>query len=201
MLSPGSSTLLPEVVLLGYRNGYFPMADPDLGKVLWHRPEIRAIIPLDTVRIPRSLRQVLNRGTFTVTFNTAFDAVIQGCADREDTWISDEIIDTYTQLHHLGYAHSVESWFEGDLVGGLYGVSIGAAFFGESMYSVKSNASKVAFAHLVARLQERGYRLLDTQYINDFTESLGAIEIPDTVYQLILADALSVSRSLDDAEV
>jgi leucyl/phenylalanyl-tRNA---protein transferase len=201
MLSPGSSTLLPEVVLLGYRNGYFPMADPDLGKVLWHRPEIRAIIPLDTVRIPRSLRQVLNRGTFSVTFNAAFDAVIQGCADREDTWISDEIIDTYTQLHHLGYAHSVESWFEGDLVGGLYGVSIGAAFFGESMYSVKSNASKVAFAHLVARLQERGYRLLDTQYINDFTESLGAIEIPDTVYQLILADALSVSCSLDDAEV
>lgn len=201
MLSPGSSTLLPEVVLLGYRNGYFPMADPDLGKVLWHRPEIRAIIPLDTVRIPRSLRQVLNRGTFTVTFNAAFDAVIQGCADREDTWISDEIIDTYSQLHHLGHAHSVESWFEGDLVGGLYGVSIGAAFFGESMYSVKSNASKVAFAHLVARLQERGYRLLDTQYINDFTESLGAIEIPDTVYQLVLADALSVSRSLDDAEV
>jgi leucyl/phenylalanyl-tRNA---protein transferase len=201
MLSPGPSTLLPEVVLLGYRNGYFPMADPDLGKVLWHRPEIRAIIPLDTVRIPRSLRQVLNRGTFSVTFNAAFDAVIQGCADREDTWISDEIIDTYTQLHHLGYAHSVESWFEGDLVGGLYGVSIGAAFFGESMYSVKSNASKVAFAHLVARLQERGYRLLDTQYINDFTESLGAIEIPDTVYQLILADALSVSCSIDDAEV
>lgn len=201
MLSPGSSTLLPEVVLLGYRNGYFPMADPDLGKVLWHRPEIRAIIPLDAVRIPRSLRQVLNRGTFTVTFNTAFDAVIQGCADREDTWISDEIIDTYTQLHHMGYAHSVESWFEGDLVGGLYGVSIGAAFFGESMYSVKSNASKVAFAHLVARLRERSYRLLDTQYINDFTESLGAIEIPDTVYQLILADALSVSCSLDDAEV
>lgn len=201
MLSPGSSTLLPEVVLLGYRNGYFPMADPDLGKVLWHRPEIRAIIPLDTVRIPRSLRQVLNRGTFTVTFNAAFEAVIQGCADREDTWISDEIIDTYSQLHHLGHAHSVESWFEGDLVGGLYGVSIGGAFFGESMYSVKSNASKVAFAHLVARLQERGYRLLDTQYINDFTESLGAIEIPDNVYQLILADALSVSCSFDDSEV
>lgn len=197
MLGSGSSTLLPEVVLLGYRNGFFPMADPDLGKILWHRPEIRAIIPLDRVHIPRSLRKEIDRGTFTVTVNTAFEDVITACSERDDTWISDEIIETYTQLHHMGYAHSVESWFEGSLVGGLYGVSIGAAFFGESMFSRKSNASKVAFAHLVSRLRERHFQLLDTQYINDFTESLGAIEIPDTLYQVILNNALQTQQRFD----
>lgn len=197
MLGSGSSTLLPEVVLLGYRNGFFPMADPDLGKILWHRPEIRAIIPLDRVHIPRSLRKEIDRGTFTITVNTAFEDVITACAERDDTWISDEIIETYTQLHHMGYAHSVESWFEGSLVGGLYGVSIGAAFFGESMFSRKSNASKVAFAHLVSRLRERQFQLLDTQYINDFTESLGAIEIPDTLYQVILNNALQTEQRFD----
>lgn len=197
MLGSGSSTLLPEVVLLGYRNGFFPMADPDLGKILWHRPEIRAIIPLDRVHIPRSLRKEIDRGTFTVTVNTAFEEVITACSERDDTWISDEIIETYTQLHHMGYAHSVESWFEGSLVGGLYGVSIGAAFFGESMFSRKSNASKVAFAHLVSRLRDRHFQLLDTQYINDFTESLGAIEIPDTLYQVILNNALQTQQRFD----
>lgn len=193
MIGPGSSTLLPEVVLLGYRNGYFPMAEPDLGKILWHRPEIRAIIPLDRVHVPRSLRKVIDRGTFTITVNTAFEDVITACADRDDTWISDEIIETYTQLHHMGHAHSFESWFEGTLVGGLYGVSIGGAFFGESMFSRKSNASKVAFVHLVSHLRQRQFQLLDTQYINDFTESLGAIEIPDALYQRILANALNTS--------
>ena len=190
MLNPGSSTLLPDVLLLGYRNGFFPMADPDLGRILWHRPEQRGVIPLDRVKISRSLRKEIERGTFTVTINEAFSNVIQGCAAREDTWINDEIIDAYTELHHLGHAHSVEAWHHGQLAGGLYGVSIGGAFFGESMFSVVSNASKVAFAHLVYRLNSRGYRLLDTQYVNDFTASLGAIEIPDVVYQMLLADAL-----------
>lgn len=190
MLNPGSSTLLPDVLLLGYRNGFFPMADPDLGRILWHRPELRGVIPLDRVKISRSLRKEIERGTFTVTIDEAFGDVIQGCAAREDTWINDEIIDAYTELHHLGHAHSVEAWHNGQLAGGLYGVSIGGAFFGESMFSIVSNASKVAFAHLVYRLNSRGYRLLDTQYVNDFTASLGAIEIPDVVYQMLLADAL-----------
>ena len=190
MLTPGSSTLLPDVLLLGYRNGFFPMADPDLGRILWHRPEQRGVIPLDRVKISRSLRKEIERGTFTVTIDETFSEVINACADREDTWINEEIIDAYTELHHLGHAHSVEAWYNGELAGGLYGVSIGGAFFGESMFSRVSNASKVAFAHLVYRLNTRGYRLLDTQYVNDFTASLGAIEIPDVVYQMLLADAL-----------
>ena len=190
MLNPGSSTLLPDVLLLGYRNGFFPMADPDLGRILWHRPEQRGVIPLDRVKISRSLRKEIERNTFTITTDQAFRDVIAACADREDTWISEEIVDAYTQLHELGHAHSVEAWFDDNLVGGLYGVSIGGAFFGESMFSRKSNASKVAFAHLVYRLNSHGYRLLDTQYVNDFTASLGAIEIPDVVYQMLLADAL-----------
>lgn len=198
MRSPGSSTLLPDVVLLGYRNGFFPMADPDSNRILWHRPEQRGIIPLDRVKISRSLRQVLKRGTFTVTFDSAFEDVVTNCSLRDDTWISDEIIDAYCELHYLGHAHSVETWYEGELVGGLYGVAIGGAFFGESMFSIKSNASKVAFAHLADRLNERGFRLLDTQYINDFTASLGALEIPDVVYQMLLADALLAPCSFKD---
>ncbi len=186
----GSPTLLPEVLLLAYRNGYFPMADPDLGRILWHRPDPRGIIPLDRVRISRSLRKEIASGRFTVTVNTDFSAVIRACAERDETWINDEIIDAYEHLHELGHAHSLEAWHHGQLVGGLYGVAIGGAFFGESMFSAASNASKVAFAHLVARLNNHGFRLLDTQYVNDFTASLGAIEIPDVVYHMLLADAL-----------
>lgn len=198
MLNPNSSTLLPDVLVLGYRNGFFPMADPDSGRILWHRPELRAIIPLDRVKISRSLRKVITRKEFDITVNNAFEDVIQHCADREDTWINDEIIESYTHLHHLGYAHSVETWHEGKLVGGLYGVAIGGAFFGESMFSHRSNASKVAFANLAHRLNERGFRLLDTQYINDFTASLGAIEIPDVVYHMLLTDALAAPSTFDD---
>ena len=193
-----SSTLLPEVVLLGYRNGFFPMADPDLNRIIWHRPEHRAIIPLDRIHISRSLRKLINRDVFHLSIDTVFEEVITACADREDTWISDEIISTYCELHDLGHAHSVEVWFDGDLVGGLYGVTLGGAFFGESMFSRKSNASKVAFAHLASRLTERGFRLLDTQYINDFTASLGAIEISDAVYQMLLADALIAPCTFKD---
>lgn len=186
----GSPTLLPEVLLLAYRNGYFPMADPDLDRILWHRPDPRGVIPLDRVRISRSLRKEITSQRFNVTVDTDFSAVIRACAERDETWINDEIIDAYEHLHELGYAHSLETWHQGQLVGGLYGVALGGAFFGESMFSAMSNASKVAFAHLVARLNNHGFRLLDTQYVNDFTASLGAIEIPDVVYHMLLADAL-----------
>ena len=171
------------------------MADPDLDKIMWHRPEQRGIIPLDRVRLSRSLRKEVQRGTFTITVNTCFADVIEACADREDTWINGEIIDAYTELHALGHAHSIEAWQGNVLVGGLYGVAIGGAFFGESMFSLQSNASKVAFAHLVYRLNIQGFRLLDTQYVNDFTASLGAIEIPDVVYHMLLADALQATCS------
>ncbi|MCO6465363.1 MAG: leucyl/phenylalanyl-tRNA--protein transferase [Bradyrhizobiaceae bacterium] len=188
--SKGTTTLLPEVLLLGYRNGFFPMAEAHSGNVQWHRPDPRAIIPLDGVRISRSLRKVIASGTFRVTENVDFPFVIHACSRRADTWITPEIIDAYIMLHHLGFAHSIEVWLDDAMVGGLYGVSVAGAFFGESMFSTRSNASKVAFAHLVARMRERGLTLLDTQYINDFTESLGAIEIPDRVYQQLLHEAL-----------
>lgn len=188
--NPSRSLLLPEMLLVGYRNGFFPMAEPDTGRILWHRPDPRAIIPLQDVPMPRSLRQVLRRGTFSVTLDACFEDVIRACADREDSWISEDIVQAYTGLHEMGHAHSIETWLDGRLVGGLYGVHLGAAFFGESMFSTVSNASKVAFAHLVAILRANGFRLLDTQYINPFTASLGAIEIPDAAYQILLADAL-----------
>lgn len=199
MLNSGSSTLLPDVLILGYRNGFFPMADPDSGRILWHRPESRAIIPLDRVKISRSLQKVIRKKEFDITIDTQFETVIQHCSNRDDTWINDEIIESYTHLHHLGYAHSIETWYNDELVGGLYGVAIGGAFFGESMFSHRSNASKVAFASLAHRLNDRGYRLLDTQYINDFTASLGAIEIPDVVYHMLLTDALGASCTFSDS--
>jgi leucyl/phenylalanyl-tRNA--protein transferase len=194
-MTRGSRTelLMPEVILVGYQHGFFPMAD-DTGAIHWHCPDPRAVLPLEHLHISRSLRQVIRRREFTVTINKAFDEVIAGCADREDTWISDEIIAAYTALHEMGHAHSVEAWKDGELAGGLYGVSIGGAFFGESMFSRRSNASKVAFAYLADHLRMQDFRLLDTQYVNDFTASLGAVEIPDAVYRMLLADALVLDR-------
>ncbi|MBU3741000.1 MAG: leucyl/phenylalanyl-tRNA--protein transferase [Candidatus Kapabacteria bacterium] len=188
--SRSDSVIVPDMLIIGYRHGFFPMADADTHEVLWHRPDPRAIIPLDGVTISKSLRKVIQRHVFSVTIDTAFSDVIHACAQRDDTWISPEIVDAYIGLHELGIAHSIETWRNGKLVGGLYGVHIGAAFFGESMFSVESDASKVAFAHLVAILRANGFRLLDTQYINPFTASLGAIEVSDAVYQILLADAV-----------
>ncbi|MEY2720195.1 MAG: hypothetical protein RLZZ273_1561 [Bacteroidota bacterium] len=182
--------LLPEVVIMGYRQGFFPMGDPSAGQVFWHRPDPRAVIPLDAVRISRSLRQTLRKETYKTTINASFDTVILRCSERSDTWITDEIISTYSQLHEMGYAHSIESWRNNELVGGLYGVSIGGAFFGESMFSLQPDASKVAFVRLIQHLHAKGFTLLDTQYINDFTASLGAVEISDTRYQQLLTIAL-----------
>jgi leucyl/phenylalanyl-tRNA--protein transferase len=193
MRSAHNSTLLPDVLLIAYRNGFFPMADPDTGSILWHRPDPRAIIPLDSIQIPRSLRQVIRKGAFRVTTDEAFLQVITNCSQRADSWISPEIIEAYHQLHLMGFAHSFESWSSDVLVGGLYGVAVNGAFFGESMFSVQSNASKTAFVHLVAHLNICGFRLLDTQYINEFTKQLGAIEIPDADYQILLADALTAA--------
>ena len=178
--------LVPDLLVIGYRNGFFPMGDPTTGDIQWHRPDPRAIIPLEDVRVSSSLRATIRKGLFTITVDTAFHEVITACADRPDCWITPAVIDAYTELHHLGVAHSVESWHEGRLVGGLYGVALGGAFFGESMFSRMNDASKVSFVALVQRLRERGFSLLDTQYINDFTASLGAIEISDSLYQRML---------------
>ncbi len=180
-----------EFLLLAYRHGYFPMADSRTGMISWYAPDPRAIIPLDAFKMSRSLGQIIGKGFFETRIDTAFEQVIRFCAEREETWISDEIVTTYTELHTQGYAHCVESWHKGALVGGLYGVAIGGAFFGESMFSRMPNASKVGLVHLVERLRRRGFRLLDTQFMNDHVRQFGAIEIPRATYLSILANALA----------
>lgn len=173
------------------------MAESKEGDIYWHAPNPRAIIPLDEAKPSRNLRKKMEKGIFSFTRNKEFEKVIIGCSDREETWISQEIIDTYSELHYLGYAHSVETWQEGKLVGGLYGVSMGGAFFGESMFNYVSDASKAAFYHLIEHLQNKKFMLLDSQYINDFTKKLGAIQISRNLYLNILEKAINLPCSFD----
>ncbi len=184
----------PELVIWAYENGYFPMADEQTGDLYWHAPDPRAIIPLDAVKVSRSLRKVVNSNLFEMAVNRDFEAVIRGCADRESTWISEDIIQVYMELHRRGFAHSVATYLDGKLVGGLYGMQIGGAFFGESMFSIVSEASKVAFVHLTERLREQDFLLLDSQYINPHMESLGAIEISRVQFMRMLDRALQLPR-------
>jgi leucyl/phenylalanyl-tRNA---protein transferase len=191
-----SSEITPEVLLRAYACGIFPMAesaeDPTL---FWVEPEMRGVIPLDGFRVSSRLARTVRSDAFTVTVNTAFKAVIAGCASpqpgREDTWINKRIRDLYVGLHELGHAHSVEVWENDDLVGGLYGVSLGRAFFGESMFHRARDASKVALVHLVARLITGGFELLDTQYVTEHLRSFGAIEIPRRRYTTLLDKAIN----------
>jgi leucyl/phenylalanyl-tRNA--protein transferase len=180
----------PQFLLNAYSSGYFPMAESKESVILWHSPDPRAIIPLNKIKMPRSVKQSIKKEGFEFRIDTAFRQVIEACSQRDDTWISQEIIDSYTILHSFGYAHSVETYKDGLLVGGLYGVALGGAFFGESMFNSVSNASKAAFYHLANHLIETGFILLDTQYINEFTESLGAVEIPKEHYLRILREAV-----------
>lgn len=174
------------------------MADED-GTLRWFAPETRAVIELDDLRVSRSLRAVLRRDTFAVRINTVFSDVIRACADRpEGTWISQDILDAYTRLHELGFAHSVEAWQGDRLAGGLYGVAIGGAFFGESMFHRVTDASKVAMVHLVTRMREQGFVLLDTQFMTDHLQRLGATEITRTAYEKRLADAICRPCVFDD---
>ncbi len=187
------NTLTADDLIYGYINGIFPMADTD-GSLYWYAPDPRAIIPLDTYKPARSLRPVLNQGRFEVRINTNFEQVMRHCSrprsDDDGVWISEEIIDAYTELHHMGFAHSVETYVENRLVGGLYGVSLGAAFFGESMFYHVSDAAKVAFHYLIIILRQQQYALLDTQFINDNVRRFGAVEIPKADYLKRLKDAL-----------
>ncbi len=175
-----------DLLLHAYRNAVFPMAMEN-GEIAWFSPDPRAIIPLDTFHVPHGLRRTLKKQIFEIRINTAFEAVMRACAQRDETWINDEIVESYVELHHLGYAHSVETWFEGQLAGGLYGVAIGGAFFGESMFHEKTDASKVALHALVERLRTRGFTLLDTQWITPHLRTFGALEIPRSVYRQLLA--------------
>ena len=187
--------LSPQLLLRAYSMGIFPMAESqDDPTVFWVDPEIRGIIPLETFHVSKSLRKKIRSGTFEITCDTAFERVMRCCAEnsetRAETWINDDIIHAYTELHEYGFAHSLETWQDGELVGGLYGVSMGAAFFGESMFSRKADASKVALVHLVARMKRGGYQLLDTQFVTDHLKRFGAVEIPARQYLELLEVAL-----------
>src|SRR5215204_478282 len=188
--------LTPEVLEACYRSGAFPMDDGS-GRIGFYRSDPRSILELDSLHISRSLARVLRKGTYEVHVDRDFEAVIRACADRRDTWIGAEIIDAFVQFHELGKAHSVEAYRDGELVGGLYGVTLGGAFMGESMFSRMRDASKVCLVHLVERLNERGYVLLDCQIQNDHLASLGAIEIPEKEYLGRLKEALKLSRSFN----
>ena len=185
--------LTADDLIYGYVNGIFPMADTD-DILYWYSPDPRAIIPLDTYKPPKSLRPLLNQQVFKIRIDTDFEGVMRGCAlprgNDDCTWISEEIIAAYTDLHKMGFAHSVEVYDQDSLVGGLYGVSVGSAFFGESMFHRVSNASKVAFHYLVQILKQQGFEMLDTQFINDNVRRFGAIEIPKLEYMKLLKRAI-----------
>ncbi|MEP2682563.1 MAG: leucyl/phenylalanyl-tRNA--protein transferase [Sulfitobacter sp.] len=177
------SDLTPEILLHGYSIGIFPMAEHrDDPEIFWVDPRRRGVMPLNGFHISRSLTRAMRRSTFHHTINRDFDGVVAGCADREDTWINAEITALYTALHHAGHAHSLEVWDGTALVGGVYGVTLGRAFFGESMFSRRTNASKMALAALVDRLRHAGFALFDTQFLTEHLASLGAQEISRAEY-------------------
>jgi leucyl/phenylalanyl-tRNA---protein transferase len=188
--------LTPEILLSAYAVGVFPMAESaDDPELFWVDPRRRGILPLEAFHVPRRLRRVVRQGIFEIRCDSAFEEVMLGCAEasekRPNTWINPRIIRLYTALFARGAAHSVECWRNGMLAGGLYGVSLGAAFFGESMFSRENDASKVALVHLVARLRLGGFRLLDTQFLTPHLARFGGVEITRTRYRRLLAEALS----------
>jgi len=193
-------TLTPELLLHGYSVGIFPMSESrDDPEIFWVDPRKRGILPLENFHISRSLRRAMRRSTWEITINRDFSGVLDGCADREDTWINAEIRGLYTALHARAQAHSLEVWEDGTLVGGVYGVVLGAAFFGESMFSRRTNASKIALACLVDRLRQGGFTLFDTQFITSHLASLGAVEISRAQYHAKLEHAKARSAAFTAA--
>ena len=188
------ATIIPPDILLDfYRRGVFPMAMN--GELRLFSPDPRGVIPLEKFRVPHGSRKTLRDPAWKVTVNAAFEEVVLGCAERDETWIDETIFGSYAELHHLGHAHSIEVWRDGELAGGLYGVAIGAAFCGESMFSRMPGASKVALANLVERLRGRGFVLLDTQWVTPHLEKFGACEIPRSEYLEKLAKAVEMKTS------
>lgn len=183
--------LTPELVLRAYGAGVFPMADhAEATDLYWVDPRRRGVLPLDRFRLSRSLRRRIRKDDYRIRVNTEFEAVLDACADRPETWINDAIRHVFIQIHYMGHAHSVELWQGDGLVGGLYGLHLGSAFFGESMFSRITDASKIALAYLVARLRAGGFTLLDTQFTTPHLESLGAVSITRLQYQEKLSRAL-----------
>ena len=191
------STITPQILLRAYAAGIFPMAESaDDSALYWVEPEERGIIPLDGLKISHSLRKSVRRRLFEIRIDHDFPAVIRACAERapgrKSTWINNRIVALYSQLHRMGCCHSVECWQDGKLVGGLYGVRIGAVFFGESMFSRVTDASKVALVHLTARLNHGGFRLLDAQFVNPHLERLGAMQVPKARYHEMMEPLLAL---------
>lgn len=190
------SDITVDMLLRAYSIGLFPMAESaDDPELFWVEPELRGIIPLNDFHVSKSLAKTIRKTPFDIRFDTAFDAVMAGCAeeapDRPSTWINETIRKLYIELHQIGHAHSVEAWEEDHLVGGLYGVSLGSAFFGESMFSRRTNASKICLVHLVERLRTRGFTLLDTQFTTEHLKTFGAIDVPKAEYAKMLQRAVN----------
>ena len=183
----------PELLLQGYRLGVFPMAMGD-ATIEWFSPDPRAILPLDAFHLPHALQRAERKKTFEIKIDDRFSDVIEACAKRDDTWINREIIESYTRLHELGYAHSVEAWKEGELAGGLYGVAVGGAFFGESMFHRVTDASKIALVALVQHLRAKKFVLLDTQWLTPHLQQFGGIEISRNHYLRLLSRAVELPR-------
>jgi len=188
----------PELLVQGYRLGVFPMAMED-DSIGWFSPDPRAIMPLDGFHVPHALRRVAGKKLFEIKIDNRFGEVIRACAKRKDTWINQEIIESYERLHQLGHAHSVEAWSKNKLAGGLYGVAIGGAFFGESMFHRVSDASKIALVALVEHLRARKFALLDTQWLTPHLRQFGAIEISRDHYLRLLARAVELPRKFVDS--
>lgn len=184
----------PDLLLEAYRLGVFPMAMEN-GEIRWFSPDPRTILPLDAFHVPHGLKRERRAHPMEIRIDTAFAEVMRACAERADTWINDEILESYHNLHSLGWAHSVEAWSANELVGGLYGVAIGGAFFGESMFHRATGASKIALWALVERLRERRFALLDTQWLTPHLEQFGAQEISRALYLHLLGEAIDLSRT------
>lgn len=192
------TNLTPDMLLAAYAGGIFPMAEHrGDGEVFWVDPRQRGVLPLDGFHISRSLAKTLRSGRFTVTCDADFGAVVDGCADRAETWINTDLARLYNQLHLARMARSIEVWENGALVGGVFGVTLGAAYFGESMFSRRTDASKVALAYLVDRLVQGGFTLFDTQFITPHLSSLGGVEIPRETYRKLLDAALPLTADFD----
>lgn len=196
-----SSSLNLEILLSAYCHGYFPMPDGPEQIIHWYRPDPRAILPLTGFHASRSLTKKIRRADYEWSLNRDFTAVMEHCADRADTWINQEFIGKYTRLHQLGYAHSLEIWRSSHLLGGVYGVAIGGAFFAESMFHRETDASKLALFHLVEQLQASGFMLLEVQFLTPHLASLGAMTISDSIYMERLGQAIRLPRILTSTQL
>lgn len=195
-MARGDPEITPEILLRAYSIGVFPMAESaDDPEIFWVQPDMRGIVPLNDFHVSKSLAKAIRKHPFEIRVDTAFAEVMRKCGesveDRPTTWINSTILSLYTALHQMGHAHSVEAWEGDELIGGLYGVSLGAAFFGESMFSRRTNASKICLVHLVERLKANHFRLLDTQFTTEHLKTFGAIDIPKAQYEILLTDAVS----------